>query len=193
MDKLQRRLAGTALIILGAWIILAAVLFSYTPTGPDQMSTSVGVTVGPNMTAPIGAVGMGKGSLALSWVASGPIKLYVLNQSQYVTFKQGATVHYGQYSVYYTTQPKTSMYSAVSAKGATADLPAASYFFLASASQNVTVDTLSETYPSPFTFTPTAGSYLESGAFGVLGAILIALGVTLWRRPRSGPSPPERA
>lgn len=192
MDKLQRRLAGTALIILGAYIILAAVLFSYAPAGSDQQSGTVGVTVGPNMTAPIGTVGMGKGTLALTWVASGPINLYVLNESQYVTFKQGATAHYGQYP-YYTTQPKTSMYSAVSAKGATVDLPAGSYFFLASASQNVTVVTLSETYPSPSSFTPSYLGYAEAAGFGALGVILVALGVTLWRRPRSEPSPPERA
>lgn len=197
MDMLQRRLLGTAVVILGALIIFGvafSAVLSGSTVSSSQTSMSENAAVGPNVTSSVGQVQMGQGSLSLTWVASGPITVYVLNQSQYGAFLQSTTAHTGQYPPYYTSQPTTYSYTATSATGATASLPAGTYYLLASAPKNATMVDLSESYPFPGSSAPVNYlGYVYIGGFGAMGVVLVVLGATFWRRPKPEPARPAPA
>lgn len=183
-------------MISGAFLLLSMTLIvSFSSTASNQETTyAVGAAIGPGVWAQLPDVTMGAGTLTLSWVASGPIELWVLNGSQFAAFQVNATKHTstqdGVITVYWGPVPHlwSYTYSTVSSTGAKAPLPAGTFYLLASASNEVIMHSLSITSPSYEGIGARPGyvSYLFEGVLGALGIISIALGATFFRQPKGG-------
>ncbi len=182
------------LIIFGSVLVYASLVFFSELAAPrrfeltESTSTRTGsIPLEANKTTEVGIVFMNAGKLQLTWAATTPISLYVLNETQYddIVLRRVDAIR-----PYFTEPPSVYLRKFFSSVGQDAiTLRKGSYHILASTSNSTVLTELFLSYPSappsgepqiPFSSEITALlPFVVAGAEGAIGVLVVVLGLLI--------------